>query len=86
MNISREDQKQFAREVIKISDRDTSPETISSLYKIVSLLLTWTGEDKDIAIDLSEYIYELKQVVEGSEDTGWKDDFKRALEDELNNP
>jgi hypothetical protein len=83
MEISREDQKQFAREILSISERDSSPETINSLSKIVSLLVSWVGEDKDIAIDLSEYIGELKQVVEGGEDTGWKDHNRKSLDEDL---
>jgi hypothetical protein len=83
MEISREDQKQFAREILSISERDSSPETINSLSKIVSLLVSWVGEDKDIAIDLSEYIGELKQVVEGDEDTGWKDHNRKSLDEDL---
>ena len=85
MNISREDQKQFAREILSISERDPSPETINSLSRVVSLLVSWVGEENGIAVNLSEYIGELKQVVNGGEDTGWKDEFKRALEDDLEN-
>ena len=83
MEISREDQRQFAKEILSIADKDPSPETIHSLSKIVSLLTSWTGEDKDIAIDLSEYIGELKHVTEGGEDTGWKDEFKKILLEDL---
>jgi hypothetical protein len=83
MNISREDQKQFAREILSISERDTSLETIRSLKALVSLLISWVGEDKDVAIDLSEYIGELLQVVSGGEDTGWKDEFKKTLLEDL---
>lgn len=85
MIISREDQKQFAREILSISERDASPETLNSLSKVVSLLVSWVGneEENGIAINLSEYIGELKQVVGGGEDTGWKDEFKRTLKGEL---
>jgi hypothetical protein len=83
MNISREDQKQFAREILSISERDTSPETIGTLNKIVSLLVSWVGEENGIAINLSEYMYELKQIVDGGEDTGWKDEFKKTLLEDL---
>ena len=83
MNISREDQKEFAREILSISERDTSPETIGTLNKIVSLLVSWVGEENGIAINLSEYMYELKQIVDGGEDTGWKDEFKKTLLEDL---
>jgi hypothetical protein len=83
MNISREDQKEFAREILSISERDPSPETIGTLNKIVSLLVSWVGEENGIAINLSEYMYELKQIVDGGEDTGWKDEFKKTLLEDL---
>lgn len=83
MNISREEQKQFAHEIINISERDTSSETLASLNKVVSLLVSWVGEENSIAVNLSEYIGELKQVVDGGEDTGWKDEFKTILDKDL---
>lgn len=83
MEISREDQKRFAKEIISISERDTSPETLASLNKIVSLLVSWVGEENEIAVDLSEYIYEMRQVADGGEDTGWKDEFKKTLDKDL---
>ncbi len=83
MNISREDQKQFAQEILAITERDASPETVASLDKIVSLLVSWVGEENGIAINLSEYIYELKQVVDGGKDTGWKDHNRETLNQDL---
>lgn len=83
MNISREEQKQFAHEVLSISEHDTSPETLTSLGKAVSLLVSWVGEENSIAVNLSEYIGELKQVVESGEDTGWKDELKSILDKDL---
>lgn len=83
MEISREDQKQFAQEVLKISGRDASSETLISLDRLVSLLVSWVGEENGIAVDLSEYMGELTQVVTGGEDTGWKGEFKAALDDDL---
>ncbi len=83
MEIPREDQKQFAKEVIKLSERDASPEMLVSLSRIVSLLVSWVGEENEIAVDLSEYIGELTQIANGGEDTGWKDEFKRMLDEDL---
>lgn len=51
MDISREDQKQFAREVLAISERDRSPETLTSLSKVVSLLVSWVGEENGLAVN-----------------------------------
>ncbi len=84
MEVSREDQKQFAREIISISEHDTSPRTLASLSKVVSLLVSWTGEENSIAVNLSEYIGELKHISEGAEDTGWKEQFKQILDKDLN--
>lgn len=83
MDISRDDQKQFAQEIINISERDTSPETLASLSKVVSLLVSWVGKENSIAVNLSEYVGELKQISEGGEDTGWKDEFKSTLDKDL---
>jgi hypothetical protein len=85
MNISREDQKEFARQVFYISERDASPETLNTLSKLVSLLVSWVSDEEEngIAINLSEYIGELKEVVNGGEDTGWKDEFKKTLLEDL---
>lgn len=83
MNIPREDQKQFAHEIINISERDSSPETLASLSKVVSLLVSWVEEENSIAVNLSEYIGELKQIADGGEDTGWKDEFKAILDKDL---
>ena len=83
MEISREDQKQFAYEIIALSEHSPSPETLVSLSKIVSLLVSWVGEENSIAVNLSEYIGELKQVVDGGEDTGWKDHNKMTLDKDL---
>lgn len=84
MNISRNDQKQFARELLSISERDVSPETTESLHKLSSLLVSWVGEENSIAANLSEYIGELCGIANGGEDTGWKDEFKSILEKDLN--
>lgn len=83
MNISREEQKQFAHEIIALSKGDSSPETLASLGKVVSLLVSWVGEENSIAVNLSEYIGELKQIADGGEDTGWKNEFKDILDKDL---
>ena len=83
MDISREDQRQFAQEIIRISEHDTSPETLTSLNKVASLLVSWVGSENSIAINLSEYIGELKQIADGGEDTGWKSEFKDTLDKDL---
>lgn len=83
MDISREDQKLFAREIIAIAESDNSPETLNSLSRVVSLLVSWVGEENSIAVNLSEYVVELKQVANGNEDTGWKDEFKSILDKDL---
>ena len=83
MEASREDQKRFAKEIINISDRDASPETLTSLSKLTSLLVSWVGEENSIAVNLSEYIGEFKQIADGQPDTGWKDHNKETLDKDL---
>lgn len=84
MDISRNDQKQFARELLAISERDVSPEIIDSLRKLSSLLVSWVGEENSVAVNLSEYIGKLCEIANGGEDTGWKDEFKSILEKDIN--
>ena len=83
MEIPREDQKQFAREILAISEHDASSATIESLRKLSSLLVSWVGEENSIAVNLSEYIGELCEIANGGENTGWKDEFKSILEKDL---
>lgn len=83
MNISRNDQKQFAREILAISERGDSSATIESLRKLSSLLVSWVGEENSIAVNLSEYIGELCEITNGGEDTGWKDHNKQTLDEDL---
>ncbi|MEV8358488.1 hypothetical protein [Microbacterium sp. NPDC076895] len=83
MNISREEQKEFARAALSILDHDSSPDVISSLNKTVSLLVSWVGEENSIAVNLSEYIGELNHIAQDGKDSGWKDEFKRILEADL---
>lgn len=82
MEITRNDQKEFARQIISIIERDSSPETLLLLNKIVSLLVSWVSEENSIAVNLSEYVGELERKVNG-DDTGWSDEFKRILIDDL---
>ena len=83
MDISRNDQKEFAKEILAIAERDTSPETLVSLGKVVSLLASWVGEENSVAVNLSEYIGELKQIADGGDDTGWAEEFKKTLDADL---
>lgn len=71
------------REILAIAERDNSPETIHSLSKLVSLLVSWVGTENSIAVNLSEYIGELQDIVDGGEDTGWKNEFKTILDKDL---
>ena len=84
MSLTGEQQRQFAYEFINISNRDKSTETLASLSELTSLLFyAVEGNNMDIPIDLSEYIGELKDIANGGEDTGWKDKFKKALDENL---
>lgn len=84
MDISRSDQKEFAKEIIVLAEGSSSPETIESLRRVVTLLVSWAGEENSIAVNLSEYINELKNLAQG-DDSGWAEEFKRILSEDLSN-
>lgn len=83
MEIPRDDQKKFAKEIIAIAERDPSPETLRSLSEISSLLVSWVGSENSTAVNLSEHIYELRSVANGNTDTGWKDYTKEILDADI---
>ncbi len=82
MEIQRNDRKEFARQIINIAERDPSPETLSSLNNVTSLLVSWAGKENSVAVNLSEYVGELERKIRG-DDTGWSDEFKKILTDDL---
>ena len=82
MEIQRNDRKEFARQIINIAERDPSPETLSSLNKVTSLLVSWAGKENSVAVNLSEFVGELERKIRG-DDTGWSDEFKKILTDDL---
>jgi hypothetical protein len=84
MEISRKDQVTFAKEIIALADiADRSPEQIEHLSGLVSLLVSWVGEDNGVAVDLGEYIGELNRVLHGERDTGWLAEFKKTLDEDV---
>ena len=83
MGLTREQQKEFAYAILGIIKRDKSLETLTSLSKIASLLVSLTEEENGIAIGLSGYIYELKEIAEGNKDTGWAEYYKKSLDEDL---
>lgn len=85
MEISRKDQIEFAKAMLSILETTRDIETIKRLQKLVSLLVSWVGEDNGVAILLSEYVGELSAIAYGEEDTGWRDEFKTMLDNELKN-
>lgn len=83
MNISREDQKQFARELLAIADNTSDVEVLMHLKKLASLLVSWVGEENGVTVLLGECMYEIVSVARGGEDDGWKDEFRKMLDAEL---
>lgn len=79
MEISRNDQIKFAKEILALESDITDQRQLVHLQNLVSLLIAWTNPHNDIATLLSEYIYEVAAIAKGEEDTGWKDEFKKKL-------
>jgi hypothetical protein len=84
MRLSREDQIEFAKEILALTNNETAnAEQLVHLKKLVSLLHRWTNGRSGIVGYLDEYVYELVAVARGEEDTGWKDEFKKNLLKEI---
>jgi hypothetical protein len=84
MEISRKDQAAFAKEIITLVDiAGKSPEQVEHLNRLVSLLVSWVSEDNGVAVNLSEYIGELNDILHGERDTGWLAEFKKALDKDI---
>jgi hypothetical protein len=84
MEISRKDQIEFANEILALESSTTDPDQLTHLKKLASLLVSWTGiHGDDVAVNLSEYMYEVTVIARGEEDTGWKDEFKKKLYQEI---
>jgi hypothetical protein len=83
MEILRKDQIEFAREILAIAESTKEAEILSHLLELSGLLISWVGKENSVAVNLSEYLYELTEVMKGNEDTGWKDEFKKKLLEEI---
>lgn len=80
MEISRKDQIEFALEILHLVEKnEKDSEQLDHLLKLVSLLVSWSGQHSDVAVGLNEYVYEAAAVARGEEDTGWKEEFKKNL-------
>lgn len=84
MNISRQDQIKFVRELLPLVEAASDEETLNRLHNLAALILTWSGfEDNGVAFAISEYTYELAELARGKEDTGWKDAARKSLLEEI---
>jgi flagellar biosynthesis regulator FlbT len=84
MELTREQQAQFAKELVPLVEQLTDPEMIDRLHKIAALVLEWSGfEDNGLAFDASEYSYEMLELARGMGDTGWAAASKKSLERQL---
>lgn len=84
MNLLRKDQIEFANAILGIiGDESVDVKTLEHLNTMTSLFVAWSGRDNGVAVALSEYVGELCAIKTGSDDTGWKDEFKSALLREL---
>lgn len=84
MDIPREDQIAFAKEILPIVDSTRDAVALEHLHNVAAMVLKWAGfEDNGVAFDLSEYTFELTEIAKGKEDTGWKDEARTSLEKQL---
>ncbi|MFE4370421.1 hypothetical protein ACFRMN_19680 [Streptomyces sp. NPDC056835] len=87
MKLSRKEQIEFTKEILALIELSTkNPEQLQHLSKLASLLVSWAGSDNGVAVNLSEYVGELTAITSGSEDDGWKDEFKKTLYEEIDLP
>lgn len=85
MELTREQQRQFAKEFVPLLERTTDPEALEQLHKIAALVLEWSGfKDNGMAFSVSEYSFELTEVAKGKKDTGWIEQSRQAIQQELN--
>lgn len=84
MELTREQQAQFARELVPLVEQTTDPEMLDRLHKMAALVLEWSGNgDNGVAFDASEYSYEMLEMARGKDDAGWAEHAKSSLEREL---
>lgn len=80
MNIPHEEQVDFARYMLPLIEAAKTSEEMDNLHSIAALALKWSGfDDNGIMFSLSEYTYELAQLLRGKADNGWKDEAKQSL-------
>lgn len=85
MELPREEQIRFAKELLPIVDSTSDPVIIEHVHNIAALVLKWSGyEDNGVAFDLSEYTYESAELARGQKDTGWKNEARKSLERQVN--
>lgn len=86
MQLPRKEQARFAKEILAILDNEkVNPRTISHLKSLSTLLVSWSGRDNGIAIDLNEYIGELYALKknDGTGNVEWKDKYKKRVEEDI---
>jgi len=86
MELSREQQIEFAKQMLPLLDNEHDTAKLEKLNNLASLLIDWMDKDDNgVAVELSEYAYELLQIANGKEDTGWAKQAKESLLSQLNN-
>lgn len=78
--ISRKDQVAFAREILPLVENANSNDALDHLYELVGLLVSWVGnDDNEVAIELGEYVGEIRAIARGGGDVEWRDYYKKSL-------
>ncbi len=84
MELTREQQRQFAKELVPLLERTTDPGALERLHKIAALVLEWSGfDDNGVAFAASEYSFELAEIAKGKQDSGWAEQSKQSMQREL---
>lgn len=86
MKLSREQQIEFAKEMLPLLEDEHDTAKLERLNKLASLLIDWMDKDDNgVAVDLSEYAYELLQIAKGKDDNGWAEQSKKSLLSQIDN-
>ncbi len=83
--LSRNDQIEFAKNVLALESEITDPTQLTHLKNITSLIIAQTNTADDIIVNLDEYLHEVVAIANGRADDGWKDEFKHMLKASMQN-
>lgn len=84
MDLSYEQQLQFARAIVPLIERATDIDDLVNLYRLTELIKSLVkSDDNGVAYDLGEFAYESLRVAKGETDSGWRDHALESLKNQL---